>query len=168
MPKEVEAVERAAAELEPARVEVETVERVAPVAAAETEPVVVQVRAEPAAAVQPGGVQEPEPAAAMGPEPDQVRPQARASARARQPPSVLVRMHPLAPALALRLAPGSPEVLGWAPAPAHQRVPARAAPLDREPVTVLPTEPGTRESDLRTEPALERPSRPTRESLRIM
>jgi hypothetical protein len=147
MPKEGEAVVGAAAELEPARVEVETAERVALVAAAAVAPAGVEP-----AAMQPGVVQEPEPAAAMGPEPDQARPQARASARARQPPSALARARPLVPV--------RPGVRGWAPAPAHQWVPARVAPLDKEPDTVLVTEQGTRVSDLRTEPVLERPSRP--------
>lgn len=126
-------------------------------AAAAVEPVPVQ--AEQGAGVQLEEVQEPEQAAAAGLAAALVRPQGQASARVRQLRSALDLMRPSAPDLALQWARVRLAGLGLVPVRPSVRVPAVRS--GREPVMAQLTAPGTKGSDLKTEPALERLSKDT-------
>jgi len=125
--------------------------------AAAVEPV--PVPAEQGAAAQLEEVQEPEQAAAAGLAPALVRPQGQASARVRQLRSALDLMRPSAPDLALQWARVRLAGLGLVPVRPSVRVPAVRS--GREPVMAQLTAPGTKGSDLKTVPALERLNKDT-------
>jgi hypothetical protein len=127
--------------------------------AAAVEPVPVQ--AEQGAAVQLEEVQEPEQAAAAGLAPALVRPPGQPSARVRQLRSAQGLMRPSVPGPALQWARVHLAGPGLVPVPVHLSVRVPAVRSGREPVMVQLTAPGTKGSDLKTEPALERLSKDT-------
>jgi hypothetical protein len=113
------------------------------------------------AAVQLEEVQEPEQAAVAGLVPALVRPQGQASARVQQLRSALGLMRPSVPVLVLQLVRvhlAGPELV---PVPVHPSVQVLAVRSGKEPVMAQLTAPGTKGSDLKTEPALERLSKDT-------
>jgi hypothetical protein len=117
------------------------------------------VEAEQEEAVRLEEVQEPVQAAAAGLAPALVRLQGQASAPVQQLLSVLDLMRPSAPDLALQWARVRLAALGLAPVPVRPSVRVPAVRSGREPVMVQLTAPGTKGSDLKTEPALERLSK---------
>lgn len=99
--------------------------------------------------------QEPGRVVVLGLEPALVRLQGQASARVRQPRSVLVLMRPSVPALALQLVRVRLAVPGLVPVPERPSVLALVVRSGMEPVMDPLTELGTKAAGLKTEPALE-------------